>query len=209
MTTARAVTDGKMTNEELGLFTRRVDEIKRRINEGTIPYDWAMPELQRVVEGPKPLIIKRTKIFNPAEFVGAGTTIWRGPVDGDGLEGKPDQDERSIALNEVDLIRVRFETTLEKGEKVVNGEERLVRLKSKPLIRLDPGWLVEFLVDTSKIPEHWKKLGYITFDGQVLRYPNGRRYVLCLYWYGMVWYRYTYWLGNDFYADIPSAVLAG
>lgn len=159
---------------------------------------------------PGPVIIKRdrTKIFNPAEFVGVGHTIWCGPANGTGLEGELDQDERSLALDELDLSKIQLETTLVGKEKVVKGEERLIRLKSKSLIRLDPGWLVELLKDTSKIPEHWKKLGAICFDGQILRSPDGDRYVLGLDWNGGAWRWDTSWLDNDFDASDPSAVLA-
>lgn len=156
---------------------------------------------------PGTAIIKRTKIFNPAEFVGAGYTIWRGPANGTGLEGELDQDERSIALNEVDLVMVRFETTLEKDENVVTGEERLVRLKSKSFIRLDPGWLVVLLENTPKIPWHWKKMRYIFFDGQILRRPSGARFALYMGWNGEAWYWGERWLAGGFVAGGPSAVL--
>lgn len=49
--TVHTVVDGKMTNEQLGEMTRRMDEIKRRVNEETIAYDWAIDKLQRIVEG--------------------------------------------------------------------------------------------------------------------------------------------------------------
>jgi len=53
--TANAVLDGtKMDDEQLGNLTRRTDELKRRINEGTLSYDWVMDELQRVIEMRKP-----------------------------------------------------------------------------------------------------------------------------------------------------------
>lgn len=49
------VRDGdKITNEELGIFTRRSDEIKRRITEGTIGLEWSLAKMQKIVEGPKP-----------------------------------------------------------------------------------------------------------------------------------------------------------
>lgn len=41
----------KITNEELGFIHRRVDEIKRRINEGTLPKNTALGALQKIVEG--------------------------------------------------------------------------------------------------------------------------------------------------------------
>lgn len=49
--TVEAVIDGKLTNEQLGGYTRRTNELLRRINEGTLNFDWAMDQLQLVVEG--------------------------------------------------------------------------------------------------------------------------------------------------------------
>lgn len=43
----------KLTNEELGIVQRRVNEIVRRVEEGTLPVAWVHTELQRVVEGKK------------------------------------------------------------------------------------------------------------------------------------------------------------
>jgi len=54
--TAKAVADGKMTDESLGAFTRRTDEIKRRLNEGTLSLFLVMRDLQIIVER-KPLMI--------------------------------------------------------------------------------------------------------------------------------------------------------
>lgn len=56
MTTKKVVADGKgkgtkMTHEQLGVLTGRVDEIKRRVNGGTISFEWVIGELQRVAEG--------------------------------------------------------------------------------------------------------------------------------------------------------------
>jgi len=51
METAIAVVDGKLTNEQIGGLYRRVSELTRRMNEGTLEYDWVMSELQRTVEG--------------------------------------------------------------------------------------------------------------------------------------------------------------
>jgi hypothetical protein len=51
MTAHSAVADGKLTNEELGSFTRPCDEIKRRLNEGTITLPFVMNGLQSIIEG--------------------------------------------------------------------------------------------------------------------------------------------------------------
>ncbi|MCK9351220.1 MAG: hypothetical protein WCT49_01580 [Candidatus Paceibacterota bacterium] len=50
--TTKVVTDGtKMSNEQLGLLTRRHDEIKRRINEGAIHFDEVAKGYQAITEG--------------------------------------------------------------------------------------------------------------------------------------------------------------
>jgi hypothetical protein len=51
MTALSAVADGKLTNEDLGGLTRRFDEIKRRLNEGTLTLPLVMGGLQNIVEG--------------------------------------------------------------------------------------------------------------------------------------------------------------
>lgn len=48
--TAQAVPDGRLTDEMLGAFTRRMDVIKRRINSGTLSYLLVMRDLQSLVE---------------------------------------------------------------------------------------------------------------------------------------------------------------
>jgi hypothetical protein len=49
--TVRAVVDGKMNDEQLGAYTRKSDELKRRINEGTLPFEIVLIGLQSLVEG--------------------------------------------------------------------------------------------------------------------------------------------------------------
>ena len=78
-----------------------------------------------IVDGPKVISIDRTIPFDTA-FIGDGWTV-------------EEEDERSLALNEIDLTEVAFETTLQKGEKSVKGEEKLKRLKEDGRIRLDAG----------------------------------------------------------------------
>lgn len=53
--TGKPVADDKMTNEELGALTRRTDELKRRVNQGPIPFRFAMDGLQRLLEGGFPI----------------------------------------------------------------------------------------------------------------------------------------------------------
>ena len=51
--TVPTVADGKMrlNNEQYGEVTRRLDEIKRRTDEGALPFESVMDALQRIIEG--------------------------------------------------------------------------------------------------------------------------------------------------------------
>lgn len=92
-----------------------------------------------VVVEPKIIPIDRSTPLNPEKLLGKGWTIWRGPSDGNGLEGEEEQDKRSLAITKLDLSKIQLVTTLRKGENVVNGEENLRRLREANHICLDAG----------------------------------------------------------------------
>ena len=144
--------------------------------------------------------IDRTEPFNLAQFMVQGSSI-------------EEQDERALVITEVDLSKIRLETTLKPGETPVIGEERLKRLKKAGHIRLDAKVFQTLWENQSLIPEKWKEktngnTTYIFFDGTVLRRPSGNRCALYLYWFGGEWLWYCNWLDRDFDASNPSAVLA-
>ncbi len=154
-----------------------------------------------IVDSPRVISIDRSILFDPKTFIGDGWSI-------------EEQDERAIALTEIDLTEVMFDSTLEKGEKIIKGEDKLKRLKEKTnRIRLDAGIFKTLWENQILIPEKWKEktngnTTFIFFDGTVLRDSGGRRYVLYLCWDGGEWDWNYYWLGRDWFADGPSAVLA-
>jgi len=154
-----------------------------------------------IVDSPRVISIDRSIPFDPTTFIGNGWSI-------------EEQDERAIALTEINLTEVMFDSTLEKGEKSIKGEDKLKRLKEKTnRIRLDAGIFKTLWENQILIPEKWKEqtnrnTTFIFFDGTVLRDSNGDRYVLCLYWNGGEWYWYCPWLENAWFAYDPSAVLA-
>ncbi len=157
--------------------------------------------------------IDRTTPFNPAEFIGAGWTIWKGPADGKGLEGEEEQDARSLALTTLDATRLRLETTLKGEETSIVGEEKLKRLqKMADVIRLDAGIFQTFWRNQHLIPERFKAktngdTTYVYCDGTVLRCPRGDRCVLCFCWYGSrEWSWSCIRLDGHFNAVNPSAV---
>lgn len=155
----------------------------------------------RVIVG-KPTIIPidRDIPFNPAEFIGKDWKI-------------AEEDERSLALAEINLDEVQFESMLNEGETSIKGATKLERLKSAGHIRLDAKILQTLWENWQLIPESWKEkingnTRYSFFDGTVLLYPDGHRDVLCLYWDDGEWYWRCSWLGRDWGVDDPSAVLA-
>ncbi len=167
-----------------------------------------------IISEPKIINIDRINPFDPVAFIGEGWSIWRGPPNGDGLSGEEVQDERSLKLGEVDLTKIRLETTLKVRETSVAGEEKLKRLIEQGYIRLDAKVLQTLWGNQYLIPEAWKQsangnmIGTF-FDGTILRDSDGGRYVLCLCWFGGQWLWYRHWLEGDWGASSPSAVLAG
>lgn len=141
------------------------------------------------------LRINRKKTFDPVGFIGKGWKI-------------TEQDERSLALTEVDLSKVLLETTLKEGENVVGGEEKLNRLKATGHVRLDAAIFQALWENQGLIPEAWKEVGAIYFDGTILLNPHGLRCVLCLCWSDGRWGWGCGWLADDWNARGPSAVLA-
>ena len=160
------------------------------------------------------LPINRSKPFNPAEFIGVGWSIWRGPADGNGLKGEEERDLRSAMLTELDLDQVQLVTCLKRGESVITGEERIKRLKADGRICLDENAFKAFWENREQLPARFKErvndnIQFIFFDGVVLRRPDGNRYTLFLYFYGLgSWDWGCRWLGCDRGASSPSAVFA-
>ena len=144
--------------------------------------------------------IDRSKPFNPIEFFGKDWII-------------VEQDERSLALTQVDLTNVYLETCLKKGETCIKGEEKLRRFKRMDCIRLDAKIFQTLWGNKHLIPETWKekinnKIRFIFFDGTVLCCPDGYRCVLSLYWDDDKWRSYYHGLDDGWLISDQSAVLA-
>ena len=177
-----------------------------------------LPGIRSVVRGHAEIRVVKRPIqrapFDPAPFIGAGWTTWRGPINGNGLEGEEECDKRSLALQEVDFTQARFVDGLKEGEKTVKGEEKLRRMRESGDILLDPGFAVTLLNEPGQATLEWyyKTTGktYLDFMGRILRNPNGNRYVLCVFRSGGgQWgWRFFFWLGDGWFADDLSASLA-
>lgn len=154
------------------------------------------------------LPVDRSKSFNSVKFIGMGWSIWKGPADGDGLSGAEEQDERSLALTEVDLAKVRLESYLGHLGGYITGKVALARAKEMKHVCLDAKVSHALWENQHLIPESWKEKAYIFFDGTVLRSPHGTRCVLFLYWRGGQWDWLCSWLVSGRDVEGPSAVLA-
>ncbi len=144
--------------------------------------------------------IDRTTPFDPVKFLGRGWTI-------------DEQDERSLALAQVNLANVRLKHMLKPGETMIKGEAKLERLQEADCIRLDAKVFQTLWENQASIPESWKeKINgntiFVFFDGTIFRDPSGDRCVLRLSWNVSRWYWNYHWLENDWRVGDPSAVLA-
>lgn len=147
------------------------------------------------------MLINRSIPFDPVEFIGFGWSI-------------VEQDERSLALGEVDISAIRLETALKDGEEHVQGEDKIRRLTASGHIRLDAKIFQTFWRNRERIPESWKKKwenkynNFIYFDGTIFQDPHGERCVLCMSWSDSGgWSGFSDRLDSDQYGNYLSAVL--
>lgn len=161
--------------------------------------------------------------FDPAKFfvdegVGEGRTFWRGPKDGNGLEGEEERDKIAAALPELDFATAKFLACLKKGEPYIPGEVRLVRLRELHRTIYGANQFLGLWQDyqscQNKADSVLEKLhsqgligDYVDFPGDVLRAPSGHRCVLYLYRsVGGSWYWRYHWLDHYFNEQHVSAV---
>jgi hypothetical protein len=129
-----------------------------------------------------------------------------------------EEDERSLALSELDLTKVILEPTLESDD-FAEGQEVLKRLKDKGYVRLDVKILKSLWENRHLIPETWKGRtdsgnNCIYFYGTILRdRVSGSRWVFFLKWVGSssdsgFWDMDCRNLNYDFESNDLGAVLA-
>ena len=144
--------------------------------------------------------------FDPATFEGLGQG-WS--------EVLEDRDERAYSFLEADLAKASFDSCLKENEILINGEEKLRRLKASKNIRWCATqfaglWKDYQINGRDSILErayHAKVItGFLSFFGTVLLDPSGARRVLCLYCNGDgQWHWHVFWLEFGWFADNLSA----
>ena len=135
--------------------------------------------------------------FNPATFIGKSWSF----------AGKRDSCSAAIGLLD-DYSRAKLSTEWLSGQEFIDGEiRRRMILEDPSSSSLNCDHFLDLWNNKEKIPEEWKVVGLITFDGDVLWRSDGRRYVLYLCWNDGEW-RWDYsWLDSKFDAYSPSAVI--
>lgn len=117
-----------------------------------------------------------------------------------------EQDDRSLALNEIDLEKIDFRRTLNNDEAYITGEEAVSRLKKTDCVRLDAKVFQEFYKNKHLIPYDLRGFG-IHFDGTIFIAPNGHRCSLALFWNGNTWiWRYQQLFCLRFYTSLSACV---
>ncbi len=222
-TTASAVLDGtKMDDEQLGKMTRRTDELKRRINEGTLEYDWVMDELQQVVEGRKfetpaavvPVIGKPQPAPLPMSIIvdcDANPKIPSGLyLTGDGTEHRPmgaitlvKRDDGKLYANGKEVVR--YLSKKQRDGNYIQGHKLCKELRDVQV--LNACIMDALLANPKLIPNEWKN-GYTYFWGTIFRGANSSLYVGYLFRDGDRWRWDCRWLGYDWRVQSPAASLA-
>jgi len=159
------------------------------------------------------LSIDRSALFDPAAFLGEGWSIWRGPADGNGLEGEPEQDARALSISALNAEDFLFDTAIVPPERWVKGEAKLPRLRATGKVLLD-AQIAQALYEEAgqqTLNEIMQKTGVSWFDlpGTVLRDREGYRYLLGVYFNDGKWPWYPHWLENNWRASRPSALYRG
>lgn len=146
--------------------------------------------------------------FTPEKF---GCTIWRGEAKGNGLEGKEEQDERSLLKTSFDpatITEVNLQTGLKADEVFISGEVKRARVILK-MIQADARFAQTLLEEegqkTLRFLHDTLEITWLEFLGTVLRGPSGDRYALCLFREGDgSWGCDFRWLDNDRFARSPA-----
>ncbi|MBI3632241.1 MAG: hypothetical protein HY225_02235 [Candidatus Vogelbacteria bacterium] len=194
MTVHETVADGKLGNEELGQFTRKVDEIKRRLNEGTITLSWALNELQRIIEG-RQSVSDLVIDFDATPMIPSGLEIRESDQIASRFKGKWTFNAKALAL---------YLSKKQKQGKLIKGHDLKDDLDGEKVMGAQ---LLDFyLKNPHLIPDEWK--GKATFFwGTIYRGSFGDLCVRYLYWSGKAWDSDYNWLDNNF-NDTNPALLA-
>lgn len=168
-----------VTDEQYGRLSRRLDELKRRVDEGTLPFERVMADAQSLIEG----------ITLPSRVI---TGNWdKYPFTPDGWTVKSHKSLGKIEWgpNNIEL----YQSEKQKGDWTINGKALFPELEQKTT--LHAGILDYLLIHQSLIPVEWSEYclifwgtiydGFYEIDRKVPRHLR----VMCLSIHYGVWTR--------------------
>lgn len=165
-----------VTDEEYGRLCRRLEEVKRRIVEGTLPFKQMMGLLQTIVEGRVveagqerkafPVVVDYTQTLK--QMISAGKYDWANdnitaehfPINGTGKE-------------ENDITLFHFNRSISSNDAIAEMDKAGFRSAT----------IEELLALGASQPELQKQFPIVAL-GSVWPSPGGIRYVPCLAWDG-------------------------
>lgn len=171
MKTEDSVADGKLNDEQLGALTRRLDEIKRRLNEKTLSYEEVMKMTQIIIENKlTPDILKVIRGTHQITQIGNVVDGTRG-INLDGSDWKNAWHNPVGVINWF-TVQIRLEIVFLDTVETIES----VYCKWKGFKYLDIN-VYDFLVKNPElIPENWKRRGVIIpFLGTIL-FPRKKKH---------------------------------
>lgn len=175
-----------LTDDKYGKLIRRLDEVKRRVDEGTLPYDSIMSAFTLIIEGEFPKPIFKRDLCKERGY----TLIEEGP-----------QHPEGVTVADLELREF-----LNYDEKYISGKElqkRAVELNA----RLGQHTVEYLLEHQTEIPEDWRGT-YLVFPRTIWQFSDGSRDVPCLGWRDGRWQLSFPWLGCDWSSLYRFAVVS-
>ena len=167
------MTRKNVADDQYGQLCRRLEEVARRVDEGSISFDATMQSLQLIVEG-------KFSRFSTPVFVNDKTK--------DGWKLVENTSRRIFSISDLELV-----SFLKQGESSINGEEMVCRACGELDANYgqeDAEWLLEH---QNEIPVEFRKY-YIVFTGTIWQSADGYRDVSYLRWDGGRWCLSFFWL---------------
>ena len=184
-----------MAKEDLGQFTRKVDEIKRLLGEGSATIKWALSEFQRVIEEGYQVTSDMVIDFDAPPMIPTGLKIRKSDQIRSRMRGKWTFNAEEFAV---------YLSRGQKKDKPIKGCDLRAKLDDKMVMGAQ--LLDFFLKNQGLIHNGWKGV-LVFFWGTIYSDSRGRLCVRYLYWDGEAWYSSYHWLGRSF-DGTPPAVLA-
>ena len=170
-----------VTDEQYGNLNRRLDEVKRRVDEGTLAYNATMSAIQALIEGRRITIDYGLTL---ADMIAAGRYDWT----------NSDITAKRFPLNGGGKVDVAVE--LVHFDRSISSDDAIAEMRRRGL---RPATLAELLAYGAKFPEEQCKFPIVAL-GSVTA-VDGYRFVPYLCGVGSKRDLYLYWWDVDWNGD--------